>query len=82
MPENSSGFRRSKPLVVIYRIVKLRYASCSCDKSFVEYGISTSTILDLGRPSGGRISKLLTVSPIYLTGPSHKAQIVIPKRGL
>ena len=37
---------------------------------------------DLGRPSGGRISKLLMVLPVYFTGPSHMGQIAKFNRGL
>ena len=55
----------------------MRYVSCSCVNSFVEYGIATSTIFDLGRPIGGRISKLFTLSPANLTGPSHKEHMEI-----
>ena len=81
-PENSNGFNLVTPLVVIYRIVKLRYVSCSCVNSFVEYGIATSTILDFGRPNGGRISKLFALSPTNRTGPSHRGHIEILSFGL
>ena len=81
-PEYSNWFNLFIPLVVTYRIVKLRYVSCSCVRSLVEYGISTCTILDLGRPSGGSISKLFTLSPANRTGPSHNAHIAILSVGL
>ena len=60
----------------------MRYVSCSCVNNFVEYGIATSTILDLGLPSGGRISKLFTLSPANRIGPSHNAHIEILSFGL